>query len=88
MTFPSVSRISGVYTGVVVNVADPLQQARMQVLISALPQFATTPTDWAVPAIPNGVPVPTLPALGDTVWIIFSAGVSSNPMWALPTQDV
>lgn len=74
--------ISGVYSATVVNIQDPLQQSRIQCLIPGLPQFVTTPTAWAPPALAEGVTqAPPLPALGQLCWIVFLGGVETDPVW-------
>jgi hypothetical protein len=79
--------ISGVYEATVVATADPMQQSRIQCLIPSLPQFVTTPTAWAVPALPTGVVTPPpVPALGTQCWIVFAGGVPTQPMW-FPLQS-
>jgi hypothetical protein len=80
---PSQYNISGVYQATVVNIADPMQQSRIQVLIPNLPPFDATPTAWATPAQPQGAvgPPPAPPALGTLCWIIFSGGQADVPVW-------
>jgi len=80
MPLITVNRISGVYQAKVVNIQDPLGQARLQCLIPGLPPFDVNPPPWATPARPAG-PNPSIPALGDLCFMVFAGGVPDNPMW-------
>lgn len=78
----TMTAITGVYTGTVVANQDPIGQSRIQCLITDLPEFATTPTAWALPAMPTNVIMPPpIPALGQQVWMMFAGGIPSQPVW-------
>ena len=62
----------GIYAGICLSTQDPERKSRVQV---SVPSFAAgmalCATDGASPT-PSGIP--TLPAVGDTVWIVFEGG--------------
>lgn len=72
----------GKYRGTVVNNVDPLQIARLQVIV---PDVAgAIPGTWAMPCLPlaginNGLF--TVPLIGSGVWVEFERGDPDYPIW-------
>jgi Type VI secretion system/phage-baseplate injector OB domain len=76
------ARFYGKYRGVVVNNLDPMQMARIQVIV---PDVSTVMlSSWAMPCFPvagiqNGVF--TVPIPGSGVWVEFEQGDPDFPIW-------
>ena len=72
----------GKYRGTVVNNIDPLQTARIQVIVPDAAGFI--PGTWAMPCLPRaGINsgVFTVPMIGSGVWIEFERGDTDYPVW-------
>ena len=72
----------GKYRGTVVNNIDPLQTARIQVIVPDAAGFI--PGTWAMPCLPMaGINsgVFTVPMIGSGVWIEFERGDTDYPVW-------
>lgn len=72
----------GKYRGTVVNNVDPLQIARLQVIVPDAMGFV--PGTWAMPCLPvaginNGMF--TVPMIGSGVWVEFERGDIDYPIW-------
>jgi uncharacterized protein involved in type VI secretion and phage assembly len=72
----------GVYRGTVINNIDPMQMARIQVLVPDA--GGLTPSTWAMPCVPvagkqSGTFV--VPQIGAGVWIQFENGDPDYPVW-------
>ena len=75
-------RFFGKYRGIVLNNVDPMQIARIQVIVPDV--SAVLPTSWAMPCLPVGgiqMGVVTVPQIGAGVWIEFEQGDSDYPVW-------
>jgi uncharacterized protein involved in type VI secretion and phage assembly len=76
------TKFYGKYRGVVVNNLDPMQMARIQVIV---PDVSTVMlSSWAMPCFPvagiqNGVF--TVPIPGSGVWVEFEQGDPDFPIW-------
>ena len=76
-------RFFGKYRGTVVNNVDPMQLARIQVMVPDV--SAVIPSSWAMPCLPCGgiqTGVVTVPPIGAGVWIEFEQGDPDYPIWA------
>ena len=76
------TELYGKYRGTVVNNIDPLQTARIQVMVSDVAGFV--PGTWAMPCLPMaGINsgVFTVPMIGSGVWIEFERGDPDYPVW-------
>ena len=78
----SSSPLFGKYRGTVVNNIDPLQIARIQVIVPDAMGFV--PGTWAMPCLPvaginNGMF--TVPMIGSGVWVEFERGDLDYPIW-------
>ena len=72
----------GKYRGTVINNIDPLQIARLQVVVPDVSNFV--PTSWALPALPVGgiqMGMLTVPEIGTSVWVEFEQGDPDYPIW-------
>lgn len=72
----------GKYRGVVINNLDPLQIARLQVIVPDVSTFL--PTSWALPCFPTGGlqhGMFSIPIIGAGVWIEFEQGDPDYPIW-------
>jgi len=72
----------GKYRGTVINNIDPLQIARIQVVVPDVSNFV--PTSWALPALPVGgiqMGMFTVPEIGTSVWVEFEQGDPDYPIW-------
>jgi len=72
----------GIYRATVVNNIDPMQMARIQVIVLDAGGF--TPSSWCNPCVPfagrqSGAFV--LPQIGSGVWIQFENGDPDQPVW-------
>ena len=70
------SRYGASYRGSVVNVDDPLQQNRIQVVVPEV--YGGGDPVWALASL-TGEP---LPQVGDTVWVSFEHGDTQHPVWS------
>lgn len=68
----------GKYRATVVANVDPMQLGRLQLLVPDV--LGTTPSGWALPCLPPGAR-PSVPAVGDAVWVEFEAGNVDDPLW-------
>ncbi len=76
-------RFFGKYRGTVLNNVDPMQLARIQVIVPDV--SAVIPSSWAMPCLPCGgiqTGVVTVPTIGAGVWIEFEQGDPDYPIWA------
>ena len=76
------TELYGKYRGTVVNNIDPLQTARIQVMVPDVAGFI--PGTWAMPCLPMaGINsgVFTVPMIGSGVWIEFERGDPDYPVW-------
>ena len=78
----SSSPLFGKYRGTVVNNIDPLQIARIQVIVPDAMGFV--PGTWAMPCLPvaginNGMFA--VPMIGSGVWVEFERGDLDYPIW-------
>ena len=73
-------RLFGKYRGAVVTNQDPLQRARLQVVVHILD---TGRPMWAEPCIPytETNERPAVPPPGTTVWVEFEEGDPQRPVW-------
>lgn len=72
----------GKYRATVVNNIDPMQQARIQVMVPDVSGFI--PTSWAMPCVPiAGKQMGTfvVPQIGSKVWVEFEQGDPDFPIW-------
>jgi hypothetical protein len=72
-----VAGYGGIYWATVVDVADPMQRHRLQVLVPEI--FGEVPV-WAVASLPVGAGHP-LPAVGEVVSVSFEHGDTDYPVW-------
>jgi hypothetical protein len=69
----------GIYAGICLSTQDPERKSRVQV---SVPSLAAGMALWAPDsASPTRSGIPTLPAVGDTVWIVFAGGNPGRPVW-------
>ncbi len=78
----SSSPLFGKYRGTVVNNVDPMQIARIQVMVPDVAGFI--PGTWAMPCLPlaginNGMF--TVPMIGSGLWVEFERGDPDYPIW-------
>ena len=66
----------GVYSGMVMNTADPMMKGRLQI---SLPGISGPPTAWAMPCREFGSK--TTPVIGTSVWVMFEQGDVDRPVW-------
>jgi hypothetical protein len=75
-------RFYGKFRGTVLNNVDPMQIARLQVIV---PDVSTVlPSSWAMPCLPvAGINMGlfTVPMIGAGVWIEFEQGNPDYPIW-------
>jgi uncharacterized protein involved in type VI secretion and phage assembly len=79
---PVGEKFFGKYRGVVINNIDPMQIARVQVLVPDV--SAALPTSWAMPCVPVGgiqMGVLAVPPVGAGVWVEFEQGDPDYPIW-------
>lgn len=75
-------RYYGIYRGTVVNNVDPLQTARIQVMVPDVK--GPFPATWAMPCVPftgKQMGAFMLPQLGSGVFVQFEAGDPQRPVW-------
>jgi hypothetical protein len=72
-----VTGYGGTYRATVVDDADPMQQHRLQVVVSEVYGDASV---WAAASLPAG-PAGPMPAVGDLVWVSFEHGDTDYPVW-------
>jgi hypothetical protein len=73
----------GIYRGSVSNNQDPLNEARVTLLIPQV--LGSAESAWAVPASPTN----TVPPVGQTLWVQFSGGDITKPVYSpLGIKDV
>jgi uncharacterized protein involved in type VI secretion and phage assembly len=78
----SAQQFFGKYRGTVLNNIDPMQMARIQVIVPDV--SAVLPSSWAMPCLPVGgiqMGVVTVPPIGAGVWVEFEQGDSDYPIW-------
>ena len=71
----------GKYRGTVFNNIDPMNQARLQVVV---PDVSLTPSTWAMPCVPVAglqMGVVSIPPIGAGVWVEFEHGNPDYPIW-------
>jgi hypothetical protein len=79
----SAEPILGMYRGSVSNNQDPLNEARVTLLIPQV--LGSAESAWAVPASPTN----TVPPVGQTLWVQFSGGDLTKPVYSpLGIKDV
>jgi hypothetical protein len=66
----------GIYRGSVSNNQDPLNEARVTLLIPQV--LGSAESAWAVPASPTN----TVPPVGQTLWVQFSGGDITKPVYS------
>jgi uncharacterized protein involved in type VI secretion and phage assembly len=72
----------GIYRGTVVNNIDPMQLARINVIVPDV--GGITPSTWAMPCVPvAGKQMGTfmVPQVGAGVWVQFEGGDADYPVW-------
>lgn len=72
----------GIYRATVVNNIDPLQMARINVLVPDV--GGITPSTWAMPSVPfagKQMGAFMVPQIGAGVWVQFEAGDPDYPVW-------
>jgi hypothetical protein len=72
----SAEPILGMYRGSVSNNQDPLNEARVTMLIPQV--LGNAESAWAVPASPTN----TVPPVGQTLWVQFSGGDITKPVYS------
>lgn len=72
----SSDQILGMYPGTVANNVDPLKEARVTLLIPQI--LGGAESAWAVPASPTN----TVPPQGQRVWVQFSGGDVTQPVYS------
>ena len=73
----------GKFRGTVINVVDPEQRGRIQVMVPDVSGFALS--SWAMPAFPIGglqMGLFSLPVPGSGVWVEFEQGDLDYPIWS------
>jgi uncharacterized protein involved in type VI secretion and phage assembly len=73
----------GKFRGTVINVVDPEQRGRIQVMVPDVSGFALS--SWAMPSFPIGglqMGLFSLPVPGSGVWIEFEQGDLDYPIWS------
>jgi type VI secretion system (T6SS) baseplate-like injector VgrG len=79
---PLPRRYYGKYRGTVLNNVDPMQMARIQVLVPDV--SGVSPSSWALPCVPCGginTGVHAVPPIGAGVWVEFEQGDPDHPIW-------
>ena len=72
--------LAGVYRAVVRRTNDPEGKNRIVVVCPAV-AGAHAELGWAMPVLPVGTAVVSLPQPGDPVWIMFEHGSVDSPVW-------
>jgi uncharacterized protein involved in type VI secretion and phage assembly len=73
----------GKYRGTVVQNIDPMQMARIQVIVPDVSSLI--PSSWAMPCLPMTGPQAglfTVPPIGAGVWVEFEQGDPDYPIWS------
>jgi hypothetical protein len=73
----------GKYRGIVINIVDPEQRARLQAVVPDV--FGTEVSSWAMPSVPfagQRSGFIGLPPVGAGVWIEFEQGNPDFPIWS------
>ncbi|HWC95601.1 MAG TPA: phage baseplate assembly protein V [Candidatus Sulfopaludibacter sp.] len=77
-----VKKFYGKFRGTVINVVDPEQRGRIQVMVPDVSGFALS--SWALPAFPIGgiqQGLFSMPIPGSGVWVEFEQGDLDYPIW-------
>ncbi len=72
----------GKYRGTVVDIADPLQLARIKAMVPTV--LGRSPSVWALPCVQytgGSANALLMPSIGTSVWIEFEGGDVSYPIW-------
>lgn len=72
----------GIYRGTVVNNIDPMQTARLNVIVPDV--GGITPSTWAMPSVPftgKQCGAFMIPQIGAGVWVQFEGGDPDYPVW-------
>ena len=72
----------GKYRGTVVNNIDPMQMARLQIIVPDVSNVI--PTTWAMPCFPiagKQMGAYFIPQIGSGVWVEFEQGDPDYPVW-------
>jgi uncharacterized protein involved in type VI secretion and phage assembly len=75
-------RYFGIYRATVVNNIDPMQMARINVLVPNV--GGVTPSTWAMPSVPfagKQMGAFMVPQIGAGVWVQFEGGDPDYPVW-------
>jgi uncharacterized protein involved in type VI secretion and phage assembly len=75
-------RFFGKYRGTVVNNVDPMQMARLQVMVTDV--SGMIPSTWAMPCFPlagKQMGAYFVPQIGSGVWVEFEQGNPDYPIW-------
>ena len=76
------NRYFGKYRGTVVNNVDPMQMARLQVMVTDV--SGVIPSTWAMPCFPiagKQMGAYFVPQVGSGVWVEFEQGNPDYPIW-------
>jgi uncharacterized protein involved in type VI secretion and phage assembly len=76
------NRYFGKYRGTVVNNVDPMQMARLQVMVTDV--SGVIPSTWALPCFPiagKQMGAYFVPQVGSGVWVEFEQGNPDYPIW-------
>jgi hypothetical protein len=77
------ARIYGKYRGIVTDISDPDDMARIKANVPAV--YGEEESPWALPCSPFAGPshgLVLLPEVGDGVWIEFEGGSIARPIWS------
>ena len=71
-------QLSGIYRATVINATDPSSKSRLYVSVLDTPGT----TGWAMPcAAYAGGTKPSIPPIGENVWVMFEDGDANSPVW-------